>query len=228
VSLRALIVFLKHPQVGKVKTRLAPALGAEITVDLYRALCEGMLEATTPRPGEYERLLFFDPPEAMDSVRAWLPGSRLLPQASGDLGTRMEAAFARTFQRGAERAAIVGTDVPALSRATVSEALEALNTADVVVGPAEDGGYYMLALKQPCPELFQGIAWSTPRVLDETVARARGAGRRVSLLERLRDIDTPDDLRAEWPRVRSLLGARDELRRRVEARLLADRGPERE
>ena len=76
-------------------------------------------------------------------------------------------------------------------------------------------------------ELFEGIAWSTPRVLDETVARARGAGRRVSLLARLRDIDTPDDLRAEWPRVSALLEGRDELRRRIEARLGWDRDPER-
>lgn len=219
MSRRALIVFLKHPEVGKVKTRLAPALGDETAVDLYRALCEEMLGATTPRPGEYERLVFFAPPEAADSVRAWLPGLRLLPQAGGDLGARMGAAFARTFQRGAERAAIVGTDVPGVSRATVSEALEVLDTADVVLGPAEDGGYYLLALKQPCPELFHGIAWSTPQVLDETVARARGAGRRVALLARLRDIDTPDDLRAEWARVSSLLGARDDLRRRIEARL---------
>jgi rSAM/selenodomain-associated transferase 1 len=227
VAHRALIVLLKSPEVGKVKTRLAAALGAETTVDLYRALCEGMLEATTPRPGEYERLLFFAPPGAVDSVRAWLPGSRLLPQASGDLGTRMGAAFARAFQRGAGRAALVGTDVPGISRTTVVEALGALDTADVVLGPAEDGGYYLLALKQPCPELFQGIAWSTPRVLDETVARARGAGRRVSLLARLRDIDTPDDLRAEWPRVSALLEGRDELRRRIEARLGWDRDPER-
>jgi hypothetical protein len=131
----------------------------------------------------------------------------------------MGAAFARAFQRGAGRAALVGTDVPGISRTTVVEALGALDTADVVLGPAEDGGYYLLALEQPCPELFHGIAWSTPRVLDETVTRARGAGRRVRLLARLRDIDTADDLRAEWTRVSSLLGARDELRRRIEARL---------
>jgi hypothetical protein len=219
VSSRALIVFLKHPEAGKVKTRLAPALGAEAATELYRVLCEEALGATVPRPGEYERLVFFAPPEAAESVRAWLPGVRLLPQVGGDLGARMDAAFARAFDRGAERVAIVGTDSPAVSRATVAAALDALDAADVVVGPAEDGGYYLLALRQPRPELFEGVSWSTPAVLDETLARAGRGGLEVHQLARLRDIDTVADLRAEWPRVRSLLETRPDLRRRIETRL---------
>jgi hypothetical protein len=219
MSDRALIVFLKHPETGRVKTRLAPALGAETAVELYRALCEEVLGATTPRPGEYERLVFFTPPEAAESVRAWLPGLRLHPQTGGDLGTRMAAAFAWVFARGAERVAIVGTDAPAVSTATVAEALDALDEADVVLGPAEDGGYYILALRESRPELFEGIAWSTPAVLVQTVARARQGGLRIHQLARLRDIDTPEDLRAEWPRLRLLLGDRPDLRRRIEAAL---------
>ncbi len=225
MSDRALIVFLKHPEAGKVKTRLAPALGAQTAAELYRALCEGVLEATTPRPGEYERLVFFTPREAADSVRAWLPGLRLHPQTGGDLGARMAAAFARAFARGARRVALVGTDAPAISRETVTEALEALDGADVVLGPAEDGGYSLLALRQPRPELLDGIAWSTPVVLEETVARAGRGGLRVHQLARLRDIDTPEDLLAEWPRLRSLLGDRPDLRRRIEAAMDEARDP---
>jgi len=219
VSNRTLIVFLKHPEAGRVKTRLAPALGVEIAAALYRVLCEEALRATAPRPGEYERLVFFAPPEAAESVRAWLPGVPLLPQLGGDLGARMGAAFARAFDRGAERVAIVGTDSPAVSRATVSDALDALDEADVVVGPAEDGGYYLLALGQPRAELFEGVAWSTPAVLDETLARAATGGLRVRQLARLRDIDTWADLRAEWPRVRALLETHPDLRQQIEARL---------
>ena len=169
-----------------------------------------------PRPGEYERLVFFAPPEAAEPVRAWLPGVRLLPQSGADLGARMSAAFTRAFERGAGRAAIIGTDTPAISRATVAVALDALDEADVVVGPAEDGGYYLLALRQPLPELFEGVAWSTPAVLEETLARAEHRALRVRQLTRLRDIDTPADLQAEWPRVRPLLEAHPDLRRQIE------------
>ena len=219
MSDRALIVFLKHPETGKVKTRLAPALGEEDAAELYRVLCEETLRATVPRPGEYERLVFFAPPEAAEPVRAWLPGVRLLPQSGADLGVRMSAAFARAFERGAGRVAIIGTDTPAVSRATVAGALDALDEADVVVGPAEDGGYYLLALRQPRPDLFEGMAWSTPAVLEETLARAARGGLRVRQLTRRRDIDTPGDLGAEWSRVRPLLEAHPGLRRRIERRL---------
>jgi glycosyltransferase A (GT-A) superfamily protein (DUF2064 family) len=85
VADRALIVFLKHPEAGTVKTRLAPLLGPGAAAELYRALCEVVLGSTVPDPGEYERLIFFSPPEAAEAVRAWLPGLRLLPQSGADL-----------------------------------------------------------------------------------------------------------------------------------------------
>jgi rSAM/selenodomain-associated transferase 1 len=131
----------------------------------------------------------------------------------------MAAAFSRAFERGARRVAIIGTDTPAVSRATVGEALDALDGADVVVGPAEDGGYYLLALREPQHQLFEGVAWSTSTVLAETLGRARDQGLRVHQLPRLRDIDTPEDLRAEWPRVRVLLGHHPDLTHEIEARL---------
>lgn len=211
MSDRALLVFVKHPSPGAVKTRLAAAVGPEAAAGLHRALAEHVLEATTPA-GQYERLVFFAPPEALAEMRAWLPGLRLLAQSGGDLGARMADAFARGFARGAGRVAIVGTDTPAVSRETVTEALSALDAADVVIGPTEDGGYYLLALRDPRPELFAGIAWSTPTVADETRARAREAGLSVRELSRRRDIDTVEDLRAEWPAVRGLLAGRPDLR----------------
>jgi rSAM/selenodomain-associated transferase 1 len=212
VSGNALVVFVKHPRPGAVKTRLAAAIGPEAAADLYRALVEHVLEATTPRPGDYERLVFFDPPGALEEMRTWLPGVRLLAQQGGDLGERMADALARAFARGARRVAIVGTDAPGVTREAVGQALRALDAADVALGPAEDGGYYLLALREPRPELFSGIAWSTSNVAAETRARASSSRLSVRELPALRDLDTVDDLRGLWPRLDGLLAARPALR----------------
>jgi rSAM/selenodomain-associated transferase 1 len=200
-----------------VKTRLAAALGAQAAADLYRALAEHVLEATTPSPGDYERLVFFDPPESLAGMREWLPGVRLMAQSGHDLGARMADAFARAFARGAQRVAIVGTDAPGVSRATARQAFSALDGADVVIGPAADGGYYLIALTASRPGLLAGIEWSTPMVREQTRARAAAAGLVVSELPPLRDVDTLDDLRAEWPGVRPLLGERQGLRDAIES-----------
>jgi hypothetical protein len=212
MSESALVVFLKHPRPGGVKTRLAAAIGAEAAAGLYRALAEHALEATTPTAGEYERLVFFDPPESLPEMRDWLPDVRLMAQSGHDLGARMADAFARAFARGARRVAIVGTDAPGVSRATAREALSALDAADVVIGPADDGGYYLIALRAPGPGLFAGIEWGTPDVREQTLARATAAGLSVRELPHLRDVDTLDDLRAEWPRIAALKQVHPELR----------------
>jgi uncharacterized protein len=223
MSGNALVVFVKHPAPGAVKTRLAAAIGAEAAAGLYRALAERVLEATTPRAGEYERLVLFDPPQALAEMRAWLPGVRLMAQSAGDLGARISVAFARAFARGAERVALIGTDAQGVSRETVSGALAAVRAADVAIGPTEDGGYYLIALRQPKPELFAGIAWSTPRVAAQTRTRAATAGLTVTDLAPLRDLDTLEDLRAEWPALRVLLAAQPEVLRGIEAVLAAAR-----
>ncbi len=221
MSRSALVVFVKHPTPGEAKTRLAAAIGPEAAALLYRALAEHVLEATTPRAGEYERLVFFGPPEAADDMRTWLPGIRLLPQSGTNLGERMADAFARAFARGASRVALVGTDAPRLSREAVARALSALDAADVVLGPSGDGGYSLIALAAPRPELFAGVEWSTPRVCEQTRARAAATGLTVQETELLADVDTVEDLRAEWPAVRPLLAHARELRRTIERALEA-------
>jgi rSAM/selenodomain-associated transferase 1 len=220
MSDRALVVFVKHPAPGAVKTRLAAAIGPA-AAELYRALAEHVLEATTPAGREYERLVFFDPPEAREEMRAWLPGVRLLAQSDGDLGARMSDAVGRAFARGASRVAVVGTDAPGLSRDAVVAALESLDAADVVIGPTEDGGYYLVALREPRPELFAGVAWSTPSVAAETRARSAAAGLAVRELPVLRDVDTVEDVRLEWPALRALLTGRPRLRDSIEEALAA-------
>ena len=201
----ALIVFLKAPRPGSVKTRLAATVGSGAAAGLYRALAEAAVRATDPlgAPG-YERLFFFAPADAGPEMEAWLGPREWIAQAEGDLGNRMAAAFDEAFGRGARRAAIVGTDVPGLTERHVRDALAALDAHDVVLGPARDGGFYLLALDRPRPALFGGIPWSTAVVLAETLERTRALGLAVRTLEELGDVDTLEDLRREWWRVRAL------------------------
>jgi uncharacterized protein len=198
----SLLVFVKPPLPGLVKTRLAAGLGADAAADLYRALAERVLSQTAPAAGEYARVVFAD---GLAAVRAWLPREDCVPQSAGDLGRRMAQAFAWAFARGHERVVLIGTDAPELSRRHVQEAFAALATHDVVLGPARDGGYYLIALRGPCPELFTGIAWSTADVLDATLVRAAALGLDGERLSPLTDIDTLEDVRGEWPRLREWL-----------------------
>jgi hypothetical protein len=215
VSARTLVVFVKEPRPGAVKTRLAAAIGDADAAAVYRVIVEALLQATTPEAGEYERLVFYAPPDAGERLRSWLPSGRLRKQGEGDVGARMAEAFERCFARGASRVVVVGSDVPALGRADVVAAFEALAAHDVALGPAEDGGYYLVGLRSPQPALFDGVAWSSSSVLAETLARASAAGLSVARLPPLRDVDTIEDLRAEWPRVKPALATQPALRERV-------------
>lgn len=215
----ALLVFLKRPRAGEAKTRLALTLGAEAAATLYRVLAEEEVRRTAPRAGEYDRLFFHSPPEACAEMESWFPGETWIPQEGGDLGARMATAFDHAFRRGGRRAALIGSDVPLLARETVLEALRSLDTHDIVLGPAADGGYYLVALDRPRPGLFQGIAWSTASVLAQTAERAGAMSLSVRMLAPLRDIDTLEDVRTEWDRLRPLLARQPGLAEAVEASL---------
>jgi rSAM/selenodomain-associated transferase 1 len=216
-----LIVFVKEPRPGEAKTRLVPVLGKVRAAQLYRALAEEEMRRTAPVCGEYGRLFFFTPADARPALERWIPGEVLLLQEGPDLGARMTNAFETAFRRGARRAAIIGTDVPWVSRALVNDALLALDDHEVVVGPARDGGYYLLALDRPRPGLFEGIAWSTPSVLSATAERAAMLGLRLSMLEPLSDIDTLADIRREWHALRIVLDAYPDLVVAIEGALTA-------
>jgi rSAM/selenodomain-associated transferase 1 len=198
----SLLVFANAPAPGLVKTRLAASVGVLVAADLYRALAERVLAQTVPVGDEYARVVVAD---GIEAARMWLPGEVCVPQASGDLGARMATAVAWAFDRGAARVVLVGTDAPGLGRAHVRAALQALDRHDLVLGPAMDGGYYLIALRRPQPELFDGLAWSTRAVFAATLARARGLRLRVTRLSSLGAIDTLEDLEREWPRLQGWL-----------------------
>jgi hypothetical protein len=211
-----LAVFVKEPRPGTVKSRLAAAIGPEAAAGVYRAIAEDVVRRTTPQRDEYDRVVVFDPPAAGAAIGEWLgvTAGALLPQSTGDIGARMERALDELFQRGARRVALIGTDVPALEREDVRGALESLDEHDVALGPATDGGYYLIALKRPEPELFRGIRWSSPDVLTGTLERAATRGLSVRVLRTIGDVDTIEDLAAAWERVRPLLD--EEMRQEIE------------
>jgi rSAM/selenodomain-associated transferase 1 len=213
---RALLVFLKAPRRGGVKTRLAASVGEDLALEVYRALAEAVVTSTTPGAGpSFDRVLCYAPPEAGREISNWFPDEATEAQAGTDLGERMLCAFASAFERGAEHVVLIGTDCPSIGRAIIEAAFDTLARpeVDVLLRAAEDGGYTLIGLKCPHSGLFEGIAWSTPQVLDATLAAAGRLGLRVLVEGPDRDIDTADDLRSSLDRLKSQLG--EDLHRRL-------------
>jgi len=191
------VVFAKAPTPGRVKTRLAADVGADEATRIYRTLGRGTVDAL--RGGPYRLIVYVDPPDstALAAVRTWLGPEDIecRPQAPGDLGHRMARAFDECLAE-ADAVCLVGTDIPGIDTSTVARAFSALSRAGAAFGPATDGGYYLVAMDQPRPGLFDEITWSTGSVLDETLDRARRAGVPVALLDAKADVDTVADVPA--------------------------------
>ncbi len=192
-------IFARWPEPGRVKTRLAPALTPALTCALHRAMLADAL-ATVAASGADERLLFWsDRPAGTDLAASGVVGADasglVIREQRGDgLGARLEAAFAKLVSAPGDRAIVSGSDCPDLDGAACARAFEALATSDVVLAPARDGGYALIGLRRPAPELFRGIEWGSEHVLEQTLARAAESGLTVARLATLEDIDTPEDL----------------------------------
>ncbi|MEB3290672.1 MAG: TIGR04282 family arsenosugar biosynthesis glycosyltransferase [Leptolyngbya sp.] len=189
------LVFARYPVPGQAKTRLIPALGPEGAAQLYRHLAERSIAQVRAITPAVAIALWYSGASA-PVMRTWL-GDDLIycPQPPGDLGQRLTAALDWAFDQGYASALVVGTDCPDLDTAILTQGLEALaRGSDCVLGPAQDGGYYLLGLRSPQPALFQGIAWSTEVVLAQTVAQAQRLGLTPTYLPTLIDMDTPEDL----------------------------------
>jgi rSAM/selenodomain-associated transferase 1 len=191
-SRRILGLFAKQPRAGHVKTRLAAAWSPEAAA----AVAETFLLDTLDRLSRFagERVLAFAPPHAHDYFQQVVRERfRLLPQAEGDLGARMAAFFAGQFADGAESVVLLGTDSPTLPFTFVEQAFRELHGADVVLGPATDGGYYLIGCARWVPSLFEAISWGTSRVLWESIGRLADSEWRLALLPPWYDVDTLDD-----------------------------------
>lgn len=185
-----LIIFAKYPEAGKVKSRLAKDIGPESAAALYKKMVEQVIDRTRPANGNYRQIICFDPSEKMkEFAAAWFPGCEMFPQFTGDLGQKMLAALGETLKKK-QMALLIGTDCLEVDRALIAGAFERLCTHDLVLGPAKDGGYYLIGCKKIYPELFSGIEWSTERVLSQTLKAANALKLSVSLLRELEDIDT--------------------------------------
>jgi uncharacterized protein len=194
----ALAVIAKEPVAGLAKTRLAPSLGDQGAAAVAAALLADTLTLVTAV--EAEPWLCFAPAAARDRMAALAPRFRLLPQVDGDLGDRLAACAMALHASGATRLAIIGADTPHLPTAWCRAAFELLNRVDVVLGPALDGGYYLIAIDgsagPPPSELFTGVPMGSNQVLKETLRRTRRLGLRTGLLPPLRDLDRIEDLQA--------------------------------
>lgn len=191
--MRQLLIFVKEPISGQVKTRLAVEIGADAACAVYRRCVERTLERLSVLREEIT--LCVEPAEATGRVQAWLGSAwPVQPQRGATLGERLADATNRTFTEGMRRIVIIGTDSPWINHVHIEEAFSAMEQADLVLGPAVDGGYYLVGLAKPAPGLFRGIAWSTSQVLNQTLTNARTLGVTMSLLPEGYDIDRLTDL----------------------------------
>lgn len=190
----AVIVFCKHPDPGKVKTRLAKTLGIQRAATIYKDMVVHTLLQTGRLTTPATTLVLFQPSEDLPRMQAWLGSHWIyIPQADGDLGEKMAASMKHAFAMGFRQAVIIGSDCPSLQSFHIDKAFEKLKVSDVVIGPAHDGGYYLIGANAIHSELFSDMEWSTPGVLAETMQRVEKLNLTPSLLETLRDVDTEED-----------------------------------
>ncbi|MCG8634708.1 MAG: TIGR04282 family arsenosugar biosynthesis glycosyltransferase [Desulfobacterales bacterium] len=196
----SLIVFLRAPEPGRVKTRLAGDVGDKRALTLYKSFAAATLAAAdrwcdTSRSGEV--LLSYYPENKLELMQDWLGRERFyLAQSGADLGRRMSNAMASAFDRGAERVVLVGTDVPQISSRHLEQAFEILHKKDVVLGPSLDGGYWLIGMnrKRFVPDIFSNVNWGSSAVFSETIGRCREYRLTRTDIEVLLDIDTLSDL----------------------------------
>ncbi len=207
---RCVLVFLKYPTLGRVKTRLAATLGDEAAVAIYRRLVDRVLQNLSAAPLDEIRVMF-DPPSRADEVkvREWLApvltavapevAVNFVAQFQGELGERLGAGFSQAFADGCSEVMAIGTDCVAIDEQVIAAAWRALDQHDAVFGPTEDGGYYLVATNSMRPVLFENIPWSTEQTLARSLQRADEAGLKVNKLAKLSDVDDA----ADWQRART-------------------------
>ncbi len=192
--MRILLYFVKWPEPGKVKTRLAKKVGDVRAAAIYRQLAETNFRSLVSLKDRGVSLVVaYDPPEAEAKIKSWLPkGDLFIPQSGGNLGERLRCAFdffTLNPTLSPRRVIAAGSDTIGLQAGRMVEAYEALEEKNLVLGPAKDGGYYLIGLSHPEPRLFEGIPWSSSAVFETTLTRAEELRLSYHLLPPLEDLD---------------------------------------
>ncbi|MCJ7698085.1 MAG: TIGR04282 family arsenosugar biosynthesis glycosyltransferase [Thermoplasmata archaeon] len=190
------LCFVKYPEKGQVKLRLAADLDKDIVVELYRNFVLDTL--STLKKLDVQLRICFSPLNAQKKFREWLGSSySYVPQEGNDLGERMKNGFCYPFTEGFRRVILVGSDSPDLPGDFLRNAIVELQTHDIVLGPSSDGGYYLIGFRDDTflPSMFDGISWSSSTVFQETIAKVKNAGRSLSLLPAWSDVDSISDLK---------------------------------
>jgi rSAM/selenodomain-associated transferase 1 len=195
---RCLTVMVRHPEPGKVKTRLARTLGDDVAAGIYSCFIADLIEALAP--GNYSLFLFFTPVEKEAEIRRRFEGGFcFIPQRGEGLGERMANVFGDCFGRGAAAAVLIGSDCPDLTADVIEGAFGVLEGGkDAVIGRAFDGGYYLIGFRSATfdPAVFEGMPWGEETVFGKTLERLRARGCRIHLAPEWHDIDTAEDLAA--------------------------------
>ncbi|MFQ3661124.1 MAG: TIGR04282 family arsenosugar biosynthesis glycosyltransferase [Chloroflexaceae bacterium] len=190
---QTLLIFAKQPAAGQTKTRLCPPLSPAAAAELYACFLRDTLAMVRQVPAS-ARVIVYQPEEAAGYFRALAPDFALLPQQGADLGERLDRCLTTVLNADPGAAVLIGTDIPTLPAPYVAHAFDLLAAHDLVLGPSDDGGYYLIGTRRPYPRLVREVTMSTPRVLHDTLAIAAELGLRVALLPGWYDVDTPADL----------------------------------
>lgn len=190
-----LIIFYRNPELGKVKTRLAATVGDEMALAVYWRLASHTREIT--ERVDVDAVVYYS--HSLDTEDQWLGFDRSVQRGS-DLGERMKNAFEESFALGYQSVCIIGTDCWELTETHLEKAFEQCRQVDVVVGPAADGGYYLLGMNKLYPELFENKKWSTDSVFKDTLQTIENLKISFSVLDELHDVDEEKDLPSDWQR----------------------------
>lgn len=191
-----IIFFIKYPEKGKIKTRLAKDINEDFVLNLYRCFVIDILSVLNKLKFDFK--IYFDPPGSLIKIKKWLGENYTFVQQRGsDLGERMKNAFESVFEEDYNKAIIIGSDMPCFSCDFFSDIFDELGDNHTVIGPSPDGGYYLLGFKKDTflKEVFYDIHWSTENVLSSTMKIFNKYKYKVNILEVMNDIDTFDDLR---------------------------------
>lgn len=187
---KALLIFVRHPELGKVKTRLAKGVGEQKALQIYQSLIAHTQQVASS--SNVQCFVFYAQELVADDLWHTPPFIKFAQQGK-DLGERMANAFATVFAQGYEHACIIGSDCPIIEKEHIQQAFSQLHRHQVVIGPSQDGGYYLLGLSQPQSSLFQHIEWSTSSVFQRTLSIAQSLSLSIHILPTLFDIDTQED-----------------------------------